>query len=1702
MTVPAFPNLTFEDPTFLTAVPRTNLLCVLGRQGFIWIFQNDPNTTNKSIFLNLTNQNQGYDDCGLLGMAFHPEFGLPGSTNRGYVYVYYQYSPNPINPGPDQRPTWTIPTYNRLSRFTVPDGSLVADPNSELVLINQFDQHLWHNGGGMFFGSDGFLYLSNGDEGGSDDFYGNTQRLDGGLFSGVLRIDVDQNPARSHPIRRQPLSGAPPPAGWPGTYSTNYYIPNDNPFVNPDGSVLEEFFAIGFRSPHRMTFDSQSGRIWLGDVGDSSREEVDIIVKGGNYQWGYQEGISYPGPNAKPDNLIGIDTSPIYDYEHFTTNGTPTGNSCIIGGYVYRGTEHAADLGDQYIFGDNYSGRIWALTYNSTNPPVVTYLCNMPPGLLYDGGLSSFGIDQNNELYMCRMGSDGGIWKLARSGTPVAPPPTLLSQIGAFANVSTLSPANGLIPYNVNSPLWSDAAVKSRWIALPTNTQIGFAPTGEWDFPIGTVFVKHFELGVDDTDPSVRRRLETRVLVHGTNGNYYGLTYKWRSDNSDADLLTNGLSEDIVIATATGFRTQTWYYPSRQDCLVCHNPSANYVLGVKTRQLNGNATYPGTGITDNQLRTWNHLGMFNSNLDETTIPTFASLVHVTNTAASLDERVRSYIDSNCSQCHRPNGSAQANFDARYDTQLGNQRIINGIVGNSLGIPGAAVIVPSSPSKSIMHLRMNTVGVYQMPPLARNTIDTAAVATLESWINSLVPPSLTLQPLSQALNPGDTASFSAAAIGNAPLSYQWQFNGSNIIGATNNSLTVTNLQSSNEGNYTIVVSGVTGTVTSSNAVLTVNGPPLINTQPLSQSVTLGANVTFSVVSSGTEPLTYQWQFNSANIPGATTSTFNLPQAQLTNAGTYSVIVSNLISIALSSNATLVVNEPSSTNWFDQDVGFTGFPGSVSFTNGTFTVQASGNDIWGDADGFHFVYQPLNGDGAIVAHVLNIEVTDGWAKAGVMIRETLTDNSTHAFMALSAVNGTSFQHRATTGANSDSTGGPGVTAPYWVKLVRTGDLFTGYISADGLNWTVVDSITIPMTNNVYIGLALTAHDNSQLNTSTVDSLQFVQSITSQPLDQTVYQGNNATFNVVAIGAPLDYQWQFNGTNIPGANLSSYTRNNVQPADAGYYSVTVTNLAAMLISSNALLTVNPLPAITTQPQNQTVNQGNSANFSAAAIGAPPLSYLWLFNGNPILYATNSTYTRTNVQSSDAGTYSLIVTNPAGGVTSSNALLSVNLPPSITTPPTNQSVVAGTDVAFTVVATGTAPLVYQWQLNGITISGATNATLSRTNVHVADAGTYSVVITNMAGTNASAATLTVNTSPTLSPIADQIINEGVALVITNIATDPDIPANTLTFSLGTNAPTGATINPTNGLFSWTPAEAQAPGTNVITVIVTDNGIPNLSDSKSFTVVVNEVNRPPLLSPIANYTINEQTSLLITNLATDPDIPANALTFSLDTNAPAGATINSTNGLFSWTPTEAQGPSTNLITIIVTDNGTPNLSDSKSFNVVVNEVNQPPVLAPIADQIIHAGSTLVITNTATDPDLPANLLTYSLDINAPAGTSINPTNGVFVWTAPDSQAGLTNSITVRVTDNGLPNLSDSKTFNISVVSKPVIQSTIVSGNAVQFTWSALPGKTYRVQYKSNLNAPVWTDLPGDLLSSGNFVTATDTIGVDTQRFYRVVLVP
>ena len=715
--VPAFTNLIFTNALGLTFVPGTDQLVVWEREGHVWRFKNQPDVAAKSLVLDISDHCQGWGDCGLLGLAFHPGF----QTNH-YVYCYYvAVDVGTVSGGPSTPAPIFGKLYDRVSRFTL-DADLNFVPGSESILVDQLTACTWHNGGGMFFNpDDGFLYWTDG-----DDEVGRTQTISHDLLSGVFRIDVDMRGGNiSHVPPRQPENGT----------TTNYFIPNDNPFVGQAG-VLEEFFGLGLRSPHRMTYDPPSKRIFLGDVGDSTWEEINIIEpsdpKGLNFQWPAVEGVT--GDLLPP--YVGVSKPPVLVYGHDE-------GLAVIGGLVYRGSRFADELGGKYLFTDNASGSVWSLD-ETTVPPTKVLLgtfwhsYNPYPGI-DNLGISSFGSDADHEIYLCQLGNHGGgIFTLEKVGTPVESKkfPPRLSQTGAFTNLTSLGATGELLPYGVNSPLWSDNAGKQRWVSVPTNAAVTVSDSGDWTFPGGTVFVKHFDMVTDETNPSAPvRRLETRFLVIQDDGAAFGATYKWRLDNSDADLLDARLEETLLITTKSGMRTQVWQYPSPSDCITCHNPVAKGVLGVSPRQLNGKFTY-NTGVTDNQLRTWNHLGLVTPAIDEQGIDSMVKLPSITDESVPLEARAKSYLDANCAFCHQP-GGVPALWDGRFTTPLATASIVNGQVNHTLGYVEPKIVVPGDIDRSVLFIRATSSNtLIRMPPIARQEVDKTAMTVIERWIQSL------------------------------------------------------------------------------------------------------------------------------------------------------------------------------------------------------------------------------------------------------------------------------------------------------------------------------------------------------------------------------------------------------------------------------------------------------------------------------------------------------------------------------------------------------------------------------------------------------------------------------------------------------------------------------------------------------------------------------------------------------------------------------------------------------------------------------------------------------------------------------------------------------------------------------------------------------------------------------------------------------
>jgi hypothetical protein len=294
-----------------------------------------------------------------------------------------------------------------------------------------------------------------------------------------------------------------------------------------------------------------------------------------------------------------------------------------------------------------------------------------------------------------------------------------------------------LIPYEVISPLWSDGTLKKRWVTVPTtgvDTQVRTDKGEHWQFPEGSVFVKHFDIQTNHLDPNAIRRLETRFLIVQEDGSTYGATYRWLPDHSDALLLEDGEQETFQISSVDGLKEMTWDYPSRSDCLQCHTPASGFVLGVSAKQLNHSMTYPTTETLANQLETWNQIGLFHPNYTRDDLETLPRMVDPLDKGAALQDRARSYLDSNCAGCHRP-GGVRAGFDARFTTPLEWSGLFQR-ANHNLGVDGMRFVHPRLTSASAIFQRMQRRDTEQMPPLATHVPDTDALLVLQDWIEAM------------------------------------------------------------------------------------------------------------------------------------------------------------------------------------------------------------------------------------------------------------------------------------------------------------------------------------------------------------------------------------------------------------------------------------------------------------------------------------------------------------------------------------------------------------------------------------------------------------------------------------------------------------------------------------------------------------------------------------------------------------------------------------------------------------------------------------------------------------------------------------------------------------------------------------------------------------------------------------------------------
>lgn len=699
--VPAFPKLTFTEPLELVTAPGTDRLFVAERFGQIKSFVNRRDTAESTLLLDLQKT--------VYGLTFHPHF-----ASNGYFFVTYI-----LDPAQEE------PLGTRVSRFQVSrDNPLVADPNSELVVFE------WrsggHNGGCLAFGPDGYLYIATGDSSGIADEYLTGQDLSN-PSGAILRIDVDQ-----------------------ATAGSTYAVPADNPFVGTEGA-RPEIWAYGLRQPWKMSFDRTTGDLWTGNVGQDLWEQVLLITRGGNYGWSVMEG-SHPFRPERPRGPTPF-IPPVAEHDHAEFRS-------ITGGFVYHGSR-LPELRGAYIYGDYDTGKIWLLRYDRADAKVTEQRELVDSTLRLVG----FAEDQAGELYLLDH-MRGAIFELQANPVTgqVADFPRQLSGTGLFASVKDHRVAAGVIPYDVNAPQWVDGATKQRYLALPGTSQIEFdgitypqpapdAPHG-WKFPDGTVLFETLSLEIEPGQP---RRIETRVLhyekLEGSEevGDQFWRTYTyvWNDEQTDATLLEDPRGADRTFSIADpaapgGQRQQTWHFPSRAECTVCHNMAAKYALGGNTLQLNRDFDY-GERV-DNQLRTFEHLGLFTQPLPQSP-DELPRLANYHDSKLPIDARARAYLHANCSHCHRKWGGGNTEFRLLSTVALNEMGIAN--VPPAHGgfyISNARILTPGSPYTSVLYYRVAKLGPGRMPRIGSTVVDAEGVTLLGEWIRSLNADRAQIEPV--------------------------------------------------------------------------------------------------------------------------------------------------------------------------------------------------------------------------------------------------------------------------------------------------------------------------------------------------------------------------------------------------------------------------------------------------------------------------------------------------------------------------------------------------------------------------------------------------------------------------------------------------------------------------------------------------------------------------------------------------------------------------------------------------------------------------------------------------------------------------------------------------------------------------------------------------------------------------------------------
>ena len=678
-----FTKFPLKQPVYIEPEPGTDQLLVIELGGKIRRFKDDSEAENAEFLIDTGRETYG--------LTFHPNY-----EENGYLYVV---SNGPIGGKVTE-------TRNYVSRFTVdrqpPYG---CDPNSELILLEWLSNN--HNGGDLAFGPDGYLYIPAGD--GAMDSDTNLTGLPGSydrdpkgqdlsnLPGTIMRIDVDR-----------------PEAGHP------YSIPSDNPFVHLEGA-RPEIWVYGIRNPWRITFDRETGHLWAGNVGQDRWEMIHLVRRGDNYGWSLYEGSHPFFLNRKqgPTPIV----KPTVEHSHSEARS-------ITGGVVYYGSKFP-ELRGAYVYGDYATGKMWALRHDGEKLIWHREIADTTLQIV------SFGIDHNDEMLIVDLAR--GIYQLERKPESTEKFPIRLSETGLFTSIKGHQTDPGLIPYSVNAPLWADGAHVERFIALPGDSQIEMSAADGvgWTFPDGTALIQTFALNLEAGNPTSRHRVETRLLTR-QQGEWVGYSYIWNDAQTDATLVdaagTDRISTIQDSTVPSGSREQSWHYPSREKCMECHSRAVNYVLGPTTLQMNKVHNYG--AVSDNQLRTLNHIGVFKKPLSKSP-EEYPKLADPYNPNEPLEARARSYLHAACANCHVHTGGGNARIVLDFTTDMDKTYSVGfRPQHDTYGIPNARLIAPGDPERSILYQRVAQQGKGQMPPIATSQQDLQAAQLLYDWISQM------------------------------------------------------------------------------------------------------------------------------------------------------------------------------------------------------------------------------------------------------------------------------------------------------------------------------------------------------------------------------------------------------------------------------------------------------------------------------------------------------------------------------------------------------------------------------------------------------------------------------------------------------------------------------------------------------------------------------------------------------------------------------------------------------------------------------------------------------------------------------------------------------------------------------------------------------------------------------------------------------